>query len=374
MQRWAVTAVLLVAVLVAAGPGPAEPASHPLLVGAVEDGAKYISPSLYMQLAHSANLRVVVVSSLWRRHRTTPDGPELARLTAAARAARASGITPVVAVYYFGTDTPRTAVDRGDFDQYAATIVRAIPGLRYMSIGNEPNNGLFWRPQFGPGGSDAAAQGYFLLLSEAYDVLKIVDPGLTIIGGSLAARGGDNPDASRKTHSPTRFIEDLAAAARASGRTRPFLDILSLHPYPPNSSVPPTVGYGDSTSIGIEDYPRLVKLLTRSFGHPLPIAYGEYGIETRIPRREQSLYNGAQPQAADAVDEARQANDYVSAIALAACQPLVRMLLFFHVTDESSLSGLQTGLFYPDEQPKSSLGPVAAFAQVAETGQARCPP
>ncbi len=358
----------------AAGDGAAGDETHPLLVGAVEDGAKYISPSLYMQLAHSANFRVVALSSVWRRHRVTPDGPELARLTAAARAARNSGITPVVAVYYFGTETPLTAQDRGDFDQYAATIARAIPDLRYMSIGNEPNNGLFWRPQFGPEGSDAAAEGYFLLLSQAYDVLKIVDPRLTIIGGSLAARGSDNPNATRKTHSPTRFIEDLAAAVRASGRTRPFLDILSLHPYPPNSSVPPTVGYGDSSSIGIADYPRLVKLLTRTFGRPLPIAYGEYGIETRIPRGDQSLYNGIQPPAADAVAEARQANDYVSAIALAACQPLVRMLLFFHVTDESSLAGMQTGLFYPNEQPKSSLGPVAAFAQVAETGQARCPP
>jgi hypothetical protein len=364
----------LVAAAVAAGRGDAQEQSHALLVGAVEDGAKYLSPSLSMQLAHSANFRVVVLSSVWHRHRISPDGPELARLTAAARAARSSGITPVVAVYCFDTDTPVTPADRGDFDQYAATIVRAIPDLRYMSIGNEPNNGLFWRPQFGPGGSDAAAQGYFLLLSQAYDVLKIVDPRLTIIGGSLAARGSDEPSAARKTHSPTRFIEDLAAAARASGRTRPFLDILSLHPYPPNSSVPPTVGYGKSSSIGIEDYPRLVQLLTRSFGHPLPIAYGEYGIETRIPRREQALYEGVQPHTAGAVDEARQANDYVTAIALAACQPLVRMLLFFHVTDESSLSGMQTGLFYPNDQPKSSLGPVAAFAEVAETGQARCPP
>jgi hypothetical protein len=361
-------------VLLAAGPGTAGPQSHSLLVGAVEDGAKYISPSLYMQLARSANFRVVVLSSVWRRGRTTPDAPELARLTAAARAARNSAITPVVAVYYFGAEAPLTPQDRGDFDQYAATIAQAIPDLRYISIGNEPNNGLFWRPQFGPGGTDAAAEGYFLLLSQAYDVLKIVDPRLTIIGGSLAARGSDNPRAARQAHSPARFIADLAAAARASGRTRPFLDILSLHPYPPNSSVPPTVGYGNSSSIGIEDYPRLVKLLTRAFGHPLPIAYGEYGIETQIPRREQSLYNGVQPPAADAVTEARQANDYVAAIALAACQPLVRMLLFFHVTDESSLSGMQTGLFYPDEHPKSSLGPVAAFAQVAESGQARCPP
>src|SRR3954454_3945608 len=107
MQRRAVIAVLLVLVLAAVASGTAStPRSHVLLVGAVEDGAKYISPSLYMQLAHSASFRVVVLSSVWRRHRTAPDAPELARLTAAARAARNSGIVPVVAVYFFGRDTP----------------------------------------------------------------------------------------------------------------------------------------------------------------------------------------------------------------------------------------------------------------------------
>ena len=48
------------------------------------------------------------------------------------------------------------------------------------------------------------------------------------------------------------------------------------------------------------------------------------------------------------MSEARQADDYVEAIRLAACQPLVRMLVFFHVTDESALTGLQTGLYYPN--------------------------
>jgi hypothetical protein len=72
------------------------------------------------------------------------------------------------------------------------------------------------------------------------------------------------------------------------------------------------------------------------------------------------------------VSEARQADDYVEAIRLAACQPLVRMLVFFHVTDESELTGLQTGLYYPDEKPKQSLRRVAAWAQSAENGQVRC--
>ena len=51
---------------------------------------------------------------------------------------------------------------------------------------------------------------------------------MTVIGGSLAARGNDNPHGLRQTHSPTAFIEDLGAAFRASGLreapARPVLD------------------------------------------------------------------------------------------------------------------------------------------------------
>lgn len=74
------------------------------------------------------------------------------------------------------------------------------------------------------------------------------------------------------------------------------------------------------------------------------------------------------------MSESRQAADYVAAMRLAACQPLVRMLIFFHVTDESAFTGLQTGLFYPNGSPKSSLWSVAASAQAAENGQVECGP
>jgi hypothetical protein len=278
----------------------------------------------------------------------------------------------VIAVYSFARATPVTPTARAQFITYAAAIERNVPGLRFMSIGNEPNSSTFWKPQFGRGGTDAAAAAYFLLLSEAYDVLKANDPGVTVIGGSLAARGADNPRRARGTHSPTRFIHDLGAAFKASGRGRPIMDIFSLHPYPPNSNVPPTVGYGRSKSIGIADYPRLVRLLRAAFGRVPAIAYGEYGIETRVPPGRRGLYQGTQPASARAVSETVQASDYVSAMKLAACQPLVRMLLFFHVTDESQLAALQTGLFYPDDLPKSSLEAVATEAQVVESGHANC--
>ncbi len=115
-----------------------------------------------------------------------------------------------------------------------------------------------------------------------------------------------------------------------------------------------------------------MRLLTAAFGKPPPIVYGEYGIQTQIPRSELDLYSGVRSPSIRPVSEARQADDYVTAIDLASCQPLVRMLVFFHVTDESALTGLQTGLFYPDGRPKQSLGRVAAAARAAEEGQVKC--
>ncbi|HEX4323268.1 MAG TPA: hypothetical protein VHZ77_01425 [Gaiellaceae bacterium] len=374
MRRWPIGAVLLVAAVAAGivfvlGQRHTRPQ---LVVGGVEDAAKWADPGGNMALAQQAGFRTIVLSSVWARPATTPGPAELDGLRRAIDAAEQIGIRPIVAVYSFSGNTPVSTRDREEFGSYAASILRAIPELPTISLGNEPNSNEFWMPQFGPSGTDAAALAYFRLLETAYPLVKAADPHVTVIGGSLAARGGDNPRSGRPTHSPTRFIEDLGAAFRASGLAKPPLDLFSIHPYPANSSIPPTVADPHSTSIGIADYPKLVRLLTDAFDHPLPIVYGEYGIQTEIPRAELDLYSGRRASSIHPVSEARQADDYVEAIRLAACQPLVRMLVFFHVTDESQLTGLQTGLYYPNAKPKEGLRRVAAWAQAAENGQVRC--
>lgn len=366
----ALGAAALVAWVLAAGFGGSP--EHRLVVGGVEDAAKLSDPAGNMARARRAGFQVIVLSSVWTRGATRPDDPELARLRTAVDAAERDGIRPIVAVYSFGADTPRTQRQRLDFAAYAVSILREMPELRFISLGNEPNSNMFWRPQFGRDGTDAAATSYFQLLRTAYPLVEAAAPRVTVIGGSLAARGGDNPYARRKTHSPTRFILDLGREFRASGLRKPPLDLFSLHPYPANSSIPPTVADPHSTAIGIADYPKLVRLLTQAFGEPPPIVYGEYGIQTQIPRRELGLYSGRRAPSIRPVSEAQQADDYVAAIELAACQPLVRMLVFFHVTDEAAFTGLQTGLYYPDERPKASLRRVAAWAREAEKGQVKC--
>jgi hypothetical protein len=106
----------------------------------------------------------------------------------------------------------------------------------------------------------------------------------------------------------------------------------------------------------------------------LPILYGEYGVQTQIPIDKLGSYsNLGVPTAWDAVPETLQGAYYTRAIRLAYCQPTVKGLLFFHVTDEPDLDRWQSGLFYADDTPKSDLPLVKTAAQAAQAGALTCP-
>jgi hypothetical protein len=331
------------------------------VVGAVDDAAKWAPDARGpMRLARDAGLRAVALSAVWKRGASARgDLPPLRR---AVRAAEAEDIDPILAVYQLSSSTPRDVQSREAFVAYAVALVEALPQVRTVIVGNEPNLNLFWLPQFDDSGGDAAATAYERLLAQAYDALKRADPDLTVVGGAISPRGGDDPGASRETHSPTRFIEDLGAAYRASGRTRPLMDMFSIHVYGESPRVPPSFRHPRTTSIGIADYDKLVALLGKAFdgtaqaGSKLPIVYGEYGVETTVPPRDKHAYSGS--EVIPAVGAATQARYYRQAIELAACQRNVRMLLFFHVLDEQQLSGLQSGLYYADGARKPSAGAV----------------
>ena len=372
-----VRTVLLALVLVLAGcGGGAKP--HPVVIGAVEDAAKSGDAPAKMKLAQRAGFKAIALSSVWKPPLEAPEPDELEALRTAVTAAKAAGIRPVVAVYSFAADTPVTPEARAQFAAYAASIPRELPAVRDVVVGNEPNLNLFWMPQFGDDGSDAAATAYLELLAASYDALKAVSPAVNVIGGGLSARGSDRPGGTRPTHSPTKFIEDLGKAYRASGRAEPVMDMFSLHPYPEDSSIPPDFEHPKSTAIGLADYDKLVGLLGDAFdgtaqpGSSLPIVYGEYGLQTEIPPAEQGAYTGEEQPTTKAIDEQTQADAYVQAIRMVKCEQTVELLLFFHVTDEPQLDRLQTGIYYADDAPKASLEPVAKAAREAEAGKGGC--
>jgi hypothetical protein len=368
----------------------AEPAvaGRPLVVGAAEDAIKqpYLPAAIAkLSLARLAGLQAIRVTAQWTPGMRTFASGQRVELENAAAAAQLTGIRLYVAVYPRGSSvTPLTPSAQAEFAAYAASVAAGLRryGVLDLIIGNEPNLNRFWMPQFGKNGSNTAAPAYSRLLARAYDAVKAVSPEARIIGGALAPRGTDRPDGNRPSHSPTTFIRDLGAAYRTSRRARPIMDAFAVHPYPDSAKQAPTVAHPRSTSISIADYDKLVSLLGKAFdgtaqkGRTLPILYAEFGVQSRIVPEKAALYtNHAAPAAADAVDESVQASYYRQAIDLASCQPNVTGLLLFLVSDEPDLRAWQSGLYYADDTPKSSLEPVRAAAEAAASeGLDECKP
>jgi hypothetical protein len=376
--------LLAVAVAAVATPAGAQATARTLPVGASES-ATLVSDAVLaktrMDLAVLAGFTEIEVRAEWTRGQTAPTPEGLAAFQASAAAAQLDAVRLVVAVDTSGSSqTPVSPADRTAFGQYTASLAQSLPYVRDFIVGNEPNLNRFWMPQFDKRGRDVAAPAYQALLAQTYDALKAVSPEINVIGGALSPRGADRSGPSRQTHSPTTFLRDLGLAYRKSRRTRPIMDMLAIHPYGESSKTPPTALHPRSTSISIADYPKLVQLLKQAFrgtaqrGASLPILYAEYGVQTRIPADKLGAYtNLAVPTATDAISEAKQRNYYKRAIELAYCQPTVAGLLFFHVTDEPDLDRWQSGLFYADDTPKTSLGLVKETAQAAEAGTLTCP-
>jgi hypothetical protein len=358
---------------------PAALAGGPrMLIGAVDQEALQSNDAL--DLARQANLGDAVrVTLTWARGRRTPDQDSVTRLHDAVASAAKTGSTVYVSLYPFGSSqTPLTDGDQGDFTAWVTAVARAVPQARHFIIGNEPNLNRFWLPQFGPSGEDLAAVSYVSLLAKCYDALKSISPSIEVIGGALSHAGIDRPNTGRDTHSPTVFIQDMGNAYRANGRTAPIMDSFSFHPYMLSSDEPPTLTHPTSTTMTIADYGKLVATLGQAFdgtgqkGSTLPIVYDEFGVESQVPAAKADLYTGAEPPTIHPVDEATQAAYYAQAVGLAFCQPNVKAFLVFSLIDEKAHPGWQSGVYYADGTPKSSLAAVSAAADRSRRNELSC--
>ena len=350
-------------------PGPRSTRRRTFVVGVVDDALAQQNPHFaqaQVDLSRGAGFDAAAVSATWHPGLRRPPASLVRVLRNVGAAARRARLRLVVVVWNgLGRDTPTSPSDRADFAAYAGALVEALPTVRDVIVGNEPNLSTFWKPQFGSDGRDLAARAYADLLARSYDAIKAADPGVRVLGGALSPRGGDRPGGVRPTHSPTAFIRDLGAAYRASGRSRPLMDAFAFHPYMQASRIPPTAAHPENTSITVADYPKLVALLKEAFegtaqpGARLPIYYTEFGVQTRVPDAKLRFYEDQNsPASTDSVSFALQAAYYRSALGLAYCQPTVRGLLVFHTFDEPSLSGWQSGLYFADRTPKPSLAPL----------------
>jgi hypothetical protein len=365
-----------------AAPPPAVE-DEPLRVGVVEDTVKLTDQRVVaerMAMLSGAGFHALRMTTLWTPGLTRPTAIEGQVLANAVRAARQNGMRVYLSVFPARPlDAPTSDARRREFAAFTAALLRGLPGVRDVIVGNEPNLNNFWLPQFDPDGASASPRDYNALLAATYDAVKGVSPEIRVLGGALGPRGGDNPYAPRHTHSPTRFLREWGRAYRASGRQAPVMDALAFHPYLEYSRLPPEFAHPRTTTIALADYGKLVAALGEAFdgtaqtGSSLPIAYTEFGVQTRVPERLRARYeNHGHPAARDAVDRTTQAAYYRRAIELAACQRTVETLLLFLAFDEPDVARWQSGVFFVDGSWKPSRTVVRRVARDLRAGRLTC--
>ena len=343
-------------------------AADPLTYGVSDDWPLYHPcGDVFWKSMNDVGLRELRMTVQWDGTRTiSPDG-----LQAAADCARLQNVTPVLAIY---PATP-TLIGSSDaaqsaFASFVALVGQAFPQVQNFIVGNEPNVNRFWQPQF-VGGQDAAARDYEHTLAKSYDALKTVRPDSIVWGPAISSRGNDNATATTNpSHSPVRFITEMGAAYRASGRTRPIFDAYDMHPYPPTSNLDPYTKMSQWPNAGAANLDRIKQALWDAFhgtaqpvpaeqyggklahapkyaGGGLPINLDEVGTQTPITGHEAAYING--PDNVPLASWAAQAEYYTDLMELAACDPDVKSLLFFPLLDNTDVrSGFQSGLLFAD--------------------------
>ena len=135
-------------------------------------------------------------------------------------------------------------------------------GIHDFVVGNEVNTRLYWSPQKDDSGKDVAAPAYFQLLARCYDLIHATDSAANVIGMGLSPRAS-----TQDSNEPLVFLRDVGKAYRASGRTTPIMDQLSVHPYP-NPSNPtegPDAGYDNLDRFGIANLDRVKQAVYDAF-------------------------------------------------------------------------------------------------------------
>jgi hypothetical protein len=280
---------------------------------------------------------------------------QLEQLERAITAANEKGMLVLLSITP-GHSTDVTSDPNGvrKFTAYTALVARAFPSVNDFIIGNEPNLGRFWFPTFNANGSIASARTYEAALAASYDALKAVRPSIDVIGLAVSPRGDDRPGSARNTISPVRFIKAVGDAYRKSGRRKPIMDNVALHPYPSANTDRPDKG-ASWPNVGVPNLGRAQQAFWDGFHGTAQPTFQESGTRKaqavrwildeagwQTDTRKLTGYVGTENT--PPVDEAAQARYYKSIVQRYACDSHVAALLFFHWIDEADRDRLQTGL------------------------------
>jgi hypothetical protein len=339
------------------------PAAHAARFGVADDAGKYAegSAAAYFRQLRSLGMTENRISVHFdpAAPRTIEDKAFLDRALPAAQAQRIKVVFHVFALDPAALTATPTAV--ADYVAFLELVARTYPQVREYVVGNEPNQPRFWQPQFTSMGRGAAAAAYAELLARSYDTLKQVNRANRVIGLGLSGRGNDMPFArSNASTSPVRFLRDLGAAYRASGRTLPLMDELGIHPYPRSDR--DSVLAGDVwPRAGLVNIARVKQAFWDAFagtGQPtveqgLKLRVDEIAWQTTVPEGARAAYFGRETAAV--TSERAHAANYAKLIELAACDASISALYFLHLRDDPDLERFQSGLYRADGSARPAL-------------------
>ncbi len=367
MRLLAAAITLFLAVLVA-GVSRAPAAD----IGANDDSGKYAADggvAMYAQMS-ALGLEQVVIGV-----RFVPSEPMVIQgkqqLDHAITNALAAGLRVVLAVYPYPAQEIQAGFGSPSmFAGYVGAVASIYPEVRQFVIGNEPNQPVFWRPQFGAGGANVSAKAFGPYLAAAYDALKGVDQTLNVVGVGLSPRGNDRPTARNNiSTSPVRFLRSLGDWYRKSGRTRPLMDGFSFHPYPRQATDALDKGYLWPNA-GFVNLDRLKQALWDAFhgtAQPttvegLKLHLDEVGWQVDTSRRQG--YRGVEN--VPVTDEITQAAIYGELVRRAACDEDIAEISFFGFRDDTARTGFQAAI----QRADGSQRPAAATVRDAITATA----
>jgi hypothetical protein len=365
--------------------GAAWPALAGVSVGVNEDVYfEASSASFFFATMKSEGLQVDTVTLRWDETAPTTIPTEQAKSASTAIAnADAAGITVVLNLYPLHSQAltrgvacrrsadPTACGDSARIQQFAAwaaRVAQAFPSVHQFIVMNECNQPLFINPQWDSSGQNQSATICGRALAAAYDTLH-AESGLNFVWGvGLSPRGGDNPRAlNNSSTSPVKFLGYLGAwfkaFAQKTGRRARLMDGLDFHPYLIPQSLPFAQGYAQTNYASISNLPRIYQAFYNGFngtGQPtigqqvgggLPVSLNEAGIQTDSTGKPG--YSGSETSATAGggvigrfATEDYQASWYQQMLDLVACDPNVRIVNVFHLVDEESLAGWQSGLYY----------------------------
>jgi len=225
------------------------------------------------------------------------------------------------------------------------------------SVWNEPNLGLFLKPQFS-GKKIVGPANYAKLFKAAYAGIKAGNRFAKVAIGETSARGRDKPLKGKSDSiAPGTFAKYLAKVKGLK------FDAWAHHPYPTSPNLKPTqkVRYPNVT---LSTMPKFERDLKKFFHRSVPVWITEYGHETK-------------PAEKHGVTLAQQAAYAKQALGIARKDPNVQMFIWF-VFRDSKGNPWQSGLYAQNGAQKPAFDAFGAVARLIDgslsTTKAGVPP